>query len=124
MNEQELRQFLQTQDAELKQIVTKGDRELAARMLAVEQTITAPGAGGIRSGNGGKSIGQIIIESDGFAALQKGAPRSGRLAVPELKVLSGTWSAAPDYRPVVAFPPQPGTEIGRASCRERVCYVV
>jgi len=44
-------------------------------------------------------------------ALQKGAQSSGRitlksLAAPELKMVSGTWSAAPDYRPVVAFPPQ------------------
>jgi HK97 family phage major capsid protein len=28
------------------------------------------------------------------------------LAAPELKIVSGTWSALPDYRPVIAYPPQ------------------
>src|SRR5262245_46572916 len=97
----------------LKDFVGKHDRnvaELQARTLTIEQTLASRASGGGRFGDG-KSVGSSIVESDGFQARVKGAPSSGRIAVkslapPELKIVSGTWSAAPDFRPIVAFPPQ------------------
>jgi len=119
MTPEELRRFLEKQDGELKALVTKGDHELqvhSARLLALEQHATRGVGGGSMSMGGDESIGEAIVRSEGFAALVKGARSSGRmpfksLSPRELKIVSGTWSAAPDYRPVVAFPPQPALPV-------------
>ena len=86
-------------------------REDSSRLLTIEQHLSAGpvGASGI---SGDKSLGQTIVESDGWANMQKGNRSTGRLAVKSLapaeqKLVSGSWSAAPDFRPVMAFPPQP-----------------
>jgi len=84
--------------------------------LALEQHATRGVGGGSMSMGGDESIGEAIVRSEGFAALVKGARSSGRmpfksLSPRELKIVSGTWSAAPDYRPVVAFPPQPALPV-------------
>jgi HK97 family phage major capsid protein len=115
MNEQELRQFLHQQDSELKQLIKEPQDELKARMMQLEQLVTSRGAGGGSSsffGGDGKSVGEQLVESEGFKALQKGASRSGPVAVksfraPQQKtVITGPWSAAPQLLPVVATPGQ------------------
>jgi hypothetical protein len=67
-------------ETEIKQFVNKHQgksRETDARLLALEQTFTrSTHVGG--EGFGEKSLGQTIVESEGFAALQKGAQSSGR----------------------------------------------
>lgn len=94
------------------------NKELDARMMQVEQAIVgrnSPGPGG-GFGDFGNSLGDVIAQSEGFAALQKGAKSTGRIAVqnllPDVKtILSGTWSAPPDYRPVMVTPPQPALPV-------------
>lgn len=89
----------------------KQSAEASARLLALEQYITAPGRGGRPGGAGGSaSIGQTVVEAEGFKALQLGGRSSGRIAVKSFEskstILTGTWSAAPDYRPEMHFPAQ------------------
>jgi hypothetical protein len=91
--------------------------ELDARLRTVEQSVCGGLGGAAGSFNGDDdSIGDAIIRSEGFAALVKGARSSGRipfksLSPRELKIISGSWSAVPDFRPVVAFPPQPALPV-------------
>jgi HK97 family phage major capsid protein len=54
-------------------------KEMSARLLAIEQKLTAPGGG--RNTQGRKTAGKILIESEGFKALQKGATRSGQVKI-------------------------------------------
>ncbi|MGH9503828.1 MAG: phage major capsid protein [Terriglobales bacterium] len=54
------------------------DTEAAARLLALEQSFTAPRGGG---GFEEKSAGQLIIESDGFKAMQGGGRTTGQIKV-------------------------------------------
>jgi len=52
--------------------------ETNARLLAIEQKMTQPAGGG----NGeNKSIGQLMVESDGYKALQSGARNTGKVTV-------------------------------------------
>lgn len=117
MNEKELREFLANQDKELKEILTKGESQLqvhSARLLALEQHVTAPGFGGSSSFGGfTESLGELVTKHEGFLALQKGdRSRTGQIAVrsfhpaAEKTVLSGTWSSGPQFLPVVATPGQ------------------
>jgi hypothetical protein len=73
MTADELRQFLQKQDGELKDAITKGDRELAARLLTVEQKLVSRGSGATGPFGGEKTIGELITEHEGFQQVQKGA---------------------------------------------------
>lgn len=52
--------------------------ETAARLLVIEQKLTAPGG---NTGQENKSFGQMVVESDGFKALQSGQKSSGRIDV-------------------------------------------
>jgi HK97 family phage major capsid protein len=52
--------------------------EVAARLLTIEQKLTAPNAGG---GNETKSMGEIVTESDQFKNLQAGANSSGKIKI-------------------------------------------
>jgi len=86
-------------------------KEDAARLLVLEQEIVSRrGSGGGSFGNNTESIGQSVIEAEGFKSLQRGGRSSGRIAVKSFDskstILSGTWSAPPDYRPEMFFPPQ------------------
>jgi HK97 family phage major capsid protein len=122
MTEKELVDFLHAQDAELKQLLTKGAagvKELNARVFEIEQLLSSHpgGAGTGASGRAGTSLGSVIVDSDGFKAFQRGAKSSGQIAIknllPEMKatILSGSWSAPPDYRPQMATPPQPALPV-------------
>ena len=113
----ELKTFTGDVRASVDKLAKQGDglekqsRETSARLLVIEQHLTSHNPGGSSSG-GDKSLGQSVVESDGWANMQKGNRSTGRLAVKslapsELKVISGSWSTAPDFRPIVAFPPQP-----------------
>jgi len=53
-------------------------KETSARLLAIEQKIVARGAGG-GGGEETKSVGEMVVESEGFKAMQKGAKDSGKL---------------------------------------------
>jgi hypothetical protein len=101
----------------LSTFIEKNDRktaELAARTLIIEQQMTSYSPGGPGAGFGmfDKSIGQQIIESDGFVALRKGARSTGAIEVksfrpPEDKtVVSGIWSSPPQFLPIIATPGQ------------------
>src|SRR5262249_47805270 len=85
-------------------------KKTSARLLAVEQLVVKGNGGAPSNFGSDKSLGQTIVESEGFAMLQKGAQSSGRITLrslaPELKIVSGSWSSPPDYIPRVAFPPQ------------------
>jgi len=82
MTEQELRQFLETQDAELKALASRPDAETAARLLAIEQRIVQRGpGGGIPNFGLEKSFGDLVVESEGFAQFKKGGNRSGQIAI-------------------------------------------
>jgi len=50
-----------------------------ARLMAIEQKLTAPNGGG--DGNQTKSIGEQMIESDGYKALKSGSRSTGRVTV-------------------------------------------
>jgi HK97 family phage major capsid protein len=56
----------------------KDFQEANARFLAIEQKLTAPKGG---EGNEVKSIGQMMIESDGFKSVKEGGRRSGTVNV-------------------------------------------
>ena len=120
MSPEELKQFLETQDRELKALHSQNNRELkeqSSRLLVIEQNLASRGGGG--SGGGGsmsfgptKSVGAMVVESEGFAQLCKGARSSGTIAVKTFRpaeqktVISGTWSSGPQFLPVVATPGQ------------------
>jgi HK97 family phage major capsid protein len=102
MNEKELKELLAKQDGEIKTWMAKHDeeqktlgkaskdtiaaleklgtewKETSARLLAIEQKLTAPNGG---PGERPKSIGEMVVESDGFKAVQKGAKESGKLSI-------------------------------------------
>ena len=98
-------------EAEVKQFIARHQgksKELDARMLAIEQALTRGTFGG--AGFDPKDIGALIIQSENFAAFQKGSRSSGQIEVRSFKaspILSGTWTTGPDYRPTMAAPPQP-----------------
>jgi HK97 family phage major capsid protein len=58
---------------------TNNQKETAARLLAIEQKMTAPRGGDF--GGGQQSIGELLVASEGFKALQKGARNTGQIAV-------------------------------------------
>lgn len=58
-------------------------KETSARLLAIEQKLTAPGGGPGNKQN--KTVGDIFIESDGYKALKGGAARSGQVNVGDIK---------------------------------------
>jgi HK97 family phage major capsid protein len=89
----------------------KQSAEASARLLAIEQLVASPGRGGRPGGaSGGASIGQTVVEAEGFKSLQLGGRSSGRIAVKSFEskatVVTGSWSAAPDYVPQMFYPPQ------------------
>ena len=53
-------------------------KETSARLLAIEQKLTAPGGGGQDLP---KSVGELFIQSEGFKAVQNGANRSGQVKI-------------------------------------------
>jgi HK97 family phage major capsid protein len=55
--------------------------ETKARLLAIEQKMVAGGGPG---GGDQKSIGQMVVESDGFKSMQKGASRTGAIQLGHL----------------------------------------
>ena len=84
--------------------------ELDARLRQLEQAfVSGPGSRGAPMGIGGeKSLGDVLIESDGFAAFKKGARSSGQIEVGSfhrkaVTITSGSL-VGPDFRPVVAAP--------------------
>jgi HK97 family phage major capsid protein len=119
MNEAELRSFLEKQDGELKQLLSRGESQIKvceARLMALEQHVASGSTGGGGFSGSAESIGDQIIHSEGFQRVVKGERSSGQIAFKsltpqELKIVSGTWSSPPDYRPVVAFPPQPSLPV-------------
>jgi HK97 family phage major capsid protein len=82
-------------------------KELSARLLGLEQhAVSGGGAFGGSSAN--KSLGELVTESEGFAALRKGGRSTGAIEVGSFKtVLSGPYSVGPTFYPVVAQPAQP-----------------
>jgi HK97 family phage major capsid protein len=73
---------IQTETKNAIEKLAKDGTELAARLLVIEQKLTAPRGG---SGDGEvKSIGQLVTESEGWKALVGGAPRSGAIKVGSL----------------------------------------
>jgi HK97 family phage major capsid protein len=79
---EELRQFVERQDAELKAVNKRAQDELAGRLTALEQLATSHsfGGGGGFSGSTG-SFGEIVTASEGFKAVTKGANRSGQISI-------------------------------------------
>lgn len=101
MDPKELKALWDKQDAELKDVLKKADEEVksigklsaetaksvnelatkagetAARLLAIEQKLTAPGGGT----EAPKTIGELFIESKGYEALKGGAGNSGKVNV-------------------------------------------
>jgi HK97 family phage major capsid protein len=55
-------------------------KETGARLLAIEQKMTAPRGGG-DGGDYGPSVGQMLIESEGFKALRTGARSTGQIRI-------------------------------------------
>ena len=55
-------------------------KETCLRLVAIEQKLDAGKFGG-GDGKEDKSAGELVVESDGFKALQKGAPRSGPVKI-------------------------------------------
>lgn len=84
-------------------------KELDLRMMQVEQAIVGRGPGSVGPAGffGDKSIGEMICQSDGFAALQKGAPGTGKIAVGSFNkdITNGPPSAA---QPLIAPYRMPG----------------
>jgi hypothetical protein len=84
-------------------------KELDSRIFQVEQhLVSKTGAGPFIGAD--KSMGQLVVESDGFAAFRKGARSSGQIEIGSFKastITSGTWTAGPDFLPRIAAPPMP-----------------
>jgi hypothetical protein len=54
-----------------------------------------------------ENIGDLLVQSDGFKAVQKGARSSGEIPVKTFQqkaVLSGSWSSGPQHLPIIAQP--------------------
>jgi HK97 family phage major capsid protein len=122
MNETELKTFLNKQDTELKQLLTKNDGrikdtesklgEAVARLFSLEQFVSARPPGGSGAGFGSsKSIGETMIESEGFAFLQKGGRDSGKINIESfhkttiINAPGQNQPLVPDYRMPGIVPP-------------------
>jgi HK97 family phage major capsid protein len=112
VDEKELREFLQKQDGELKALLSEGKSQLKvhdARLLALEQHVTAPGFGSSSSFGNGQSLGSLVTASEGYKAILKGGRSSGHIEVKtfseKANVVTGTWSSAPLYLPTMHTPP-------------------
>jgi HK97 family phage major capsid protein len=103
---EELKQFLNNQDAEIKHVLSTKHQALEARLMALEQRAVARGGG--PASDYAENIGELLVSSDGFKAVQKGARSSGQIPVRTFQakatVLSGTWSSAPQHLPIIAQP--------------------
>jgi len=106
MTEQELRDFIQRQDAELKASIQKPTQELAARLMQLEQHIASGGGGTGRASSfsSGEDVGQTLVNSEGFKAFTRGANSSGRISVESFHktaIINATGQnqpLVPDYR--------------------------
>ena len=106
MTGEELQNFLNNQDAEIKHLLSTKHQSLEARLLQLEQRAVSRGGG--PASDYQEKIGDLVVADDGFKAVQKGARSSGAIPVKTFQqkatVLSGTWSSGPQHLPIIARP--------------------
>jgi HK97 family phage major capsid protein len=114
VDEKELREFLQKQDGQLKALLTKGESTLKvhdARLLAIEQQITAPGFRASSSFPTGEDIGATVINSESFKAMTHGQIRTGQINIGSfhktaiINAPGQNQPLVPDYRMPGIVPP-------------------
>jgi HK97 family phage major capsid protein len=74
-------------------------KEISMRLLTLEQRADSHKFGG---GGSDVSIGQKVVESDGFKALQHGAPRTGKIAIEPEMFKTALINATGQNQPLVA----------------------
>src|SRR5512140_2307129 len=83
---------LQTQDEKR--------QEQDSRLLAIEQKIAGGPPGGPGFGNG-KSVGDLLVASEGFKAMRGGARNSGQIAIGDLFSKTNVVNASGTAQPLV-----------------------